>query len=120
MFVLCSKRKYNTSLLMLFSAQTLFKRLFKINAFNIRVVRCTVQFSSIQFSHSFVSDSLRPHESQHARTPVQHQLPEFAQTHIYQVSDAIQPSHPIVLFSKKDKPMKNCLFTDIRGVELEN
>ena len=26
-------------------------------------------FSSIQFSHSVVSDSLRPHESQHARPP---------------------------------------------------
>ena len=27
------------------------------------------EFSSVQFSHSVVSDSLRPHESQHARTP---------------------------------------------------
>jgi len=26
-----------------------------------------IQFSSVQFSHSVVSDSLRPHESQHAR-----------------------------------------------------
>ena len=26
--------------------------------------------------------------------PVHHQLPEFIQTHIHQVSDAIQPSHP--------------------------
>ena len=29
----------------------------------------SVQFSSIQFSHSLVSDSSRPHESQHARPP---------------------------------------------------
>ena len=28
-----------------------------------------VQFSSVQFSHSVVSDSFRPHESQHARPP---------------------------------------------------
>ena len=27
------------------------------------------QFSSVQFSHSVVSDSLRPHESQHTRPP---------------------------------------------------
>ena len=27
--------------------------------------------------------------------PVHHQLPELAQTHAYQVSDAIQPSHPL-------------------------
>ena len=28
--------------------------------------------------------------------PVHHQLPEFAQTHVHQVSDAIQPSHPLL------------------------
>ena len=26
--------------------------------------------------------------------PVHHQLPEFTQTHVHQVGDAIQPSHP--------------------------
>ena len=39
-----------------------------------RVKRCStisfiVQFSSVQFSHSVVSDSLQPHESQHTRPP---------------------------------------------------
>ena len=38
----------------------------------------TLLFSSVHFSHSIVSDSLRPHELQHARPPpVHHQLPEF-------------------------------------------
>ena len=27
--------------------------------------------------------------------PVHHQLPEFTPTHVHQVSDAIQPSHPL-------------------------
>ena len=27
--------------------------------------------------------------------PVHHQLPEFTQTHVHSVSDAIQPSHPL-------------------------
>ena len=27
--------------------------------------------------------------------PVHHQLPELAQTHVHQVGDAIQPSHPL-------------------------
>ena len=27
--------------------------------------------------------------------PVHHQLPKFTQTHVHQVSDAIQPSHPL-------------------------
>ena len=48
--------------------------------------------NSLQFSS--VSDSLQPHESQHTRPPVHHQLPEFTQTHIHRVGDAIQPSHP--------------------------
>ena len=30
---------------------------------------CLVQFCSVQFSHSVVSDSLRPHELQHVRPP---------------------------------------------------
>ena len=28
--------------------------------------------------------------------PVYHQLPEFAQTHVHGVGDAIQPSHPLL------------------------
>ena len=28
--------------------------------------------------------------------PVHHQLPELAQTHVHRVSDAIQPSHPLL------------------------
>ena len=53
------------------------------------------RFSSVQFSGSVTSDSLRPHESQHTSLPVHHQLPEFTQTHVHRVSDAIQPFHPL-------------------------
>ena len=31
--------------------------------------------------------------------PVHHYLPEFAQTHVHWIGDAIQPSHPVTLFS---------------------
>ena len=30
-----------------------------------------------------------------AGLPVHHQLPEFTQTHVHRVSDAVQPSHPL-------------------------
>ena len=33
------------------------------------LITANTQFSSVQFSRSVVSDSLRPHESQHARPP---------------------------------------------------
>ena len=36
---------------------------------DLMVIQETVQFSSVQFSLSVVSDSLQPHESQHARPP---------------------------------------------------
>ena len=49
----------------------------------------------LQFSYSVMSDPLQPHGLQHASFPVHHQLPELAQTHVHQVSDAIQPSHPL-------------------------
>ena len=51
--------------------------------------------TSVQFTHSVMSDFLRPHESQHARPPCPSPTPEFTQTHNHRVSDAIQPSHPL-------------------------
>ena len=42
-----------------------------------------------------MSGSLKPHEPQHAGLPVHHLLPEFTQTHVHWVGDAIQPSHPL-------------------------
>ena len=47
------------------------------------------------FSCSVVSNSLWPHGLQHARLPRPYQLPEHAQTHVHQVGDVIQPSHPL-------------------------
>ena len=53
---------------------------------------CSVQFSSVAQSCPALCDPVN------CSTPglwVHHQLPEFTQTHVYQVSDAIQPSHPL-------------------------
>ena len=57
----------------------------------------SVQFSSVQFS--WVAQSCRtlcdPMNCSTPGLPVYHQLPEFTQTHVHPVSDAIQPSHPL-------------------------
>ena len=53
------------------------------------------EFSSVQLSHSVVSDSLRPPDCSTPGFPVHHQLPEFTQTPVHRVSDAIQPSHSL-------------------------
>ena len=58
--------------------------------------------------------------------PVHHQLPEFTQTHVLLVSDAIQPSHPLSSPSplapnplhskKKKKGNQNSLTSDMEKV----
>ena len=47
------------------------------------------------FSCSVVSDSLQPMDCSTTGVPVLHHLPELAQSHVHQVGDAIQPSHPL-------------------------
>ena len=51
--------------------------------------------NSVQLSHSVVSDSLRPHESQHARPPCPSPTPGVHSDSRPSSSDAIQPSHPL-------------------------
>ena len=51
--------------------------------------------SSVQFSCSVVSNSLRPMNRSTPGLPVHHQHPEFTQSHVHRVGDAIQPSHPL-------------------------
>ena len=51
-----------------------------------------VQFSSVAQLCPTLCD---PMNRSTPDLPVHHQLPEFTQTHVYRVSDAIQPSHPL-------------------------
>ena len=48
-----------------------------------------------QISRSVVSDSLRPHESQHARPPCPSPTPGVHSDSRHRVGDAIQPSHSL-------------------------
>ena len=50
-----------------------------------------LQFSSVAQSCPTLCD---PINRSTPGLPVHHQLPEFTQTHVHRVSDAIQPSHP--------------------------
>ena len=52
----------------------------------------SVQFSSVAQSCPTLWD---PMNRSTPGLPVYHQLPEFTQTHVHWVSDAIQPSHPL-------------------------
>ena len=52
-----------------------------------------VQFSSVQLLSRVQLCDLMNRSM--PGLPVHHQLPEFTQTHVHPVGDAIQPSHPL-------------------------
>ena len=62
---------------------------------NMCYIWCTsVQLSSVTQLYL----TLRSHGLQHTRPlRAHHQLPEFTQTHVHWVGDAIQPSHPLLI-----------------------
>ena len=57
-----------------------------------------IQFSSVQFiSVAQLCPTLcDPMNRSTPHLPVHHHLPEFTQTHVHRISDAIQPSHPLL------------------------
>ena len=58
----------------------------------IQLLQARKRFSSVAQSCPTLCD---PMNSSTSGLPVHHQLSEFAQTHVYRVGDAIQPSHPL-------------------------
>ena len=61
-----------------------------------RAVCYLIQFSSVAQSCPALCD---PMNHSTPGLPVHHHLPEFTQTHVHRVGDAIQPSLPVVPFS---------------------
>ena len=61
----------------------------------------SVQFSSVAQSCPTLCD---PMNRSTPGLPVHHQLPEFTETHVHRVGDAIQPSHPL---SSPSRPAPN-------------
>ena len=55
-------------------------------------VSASVQFSSVT---QLFPTLCKPINLSTPGLPVHHQLPDFTQTHVHQVDDAIQPSHPL-------------------------
>jgi len=60
---------------------------------SVHAKKCSVQFISVAQSCPTLFD---PMNCSTPGLPVHHQLPEFTQTHVHRVSDAIQPSHPLL------------------------
>ena len=60
---------------------------------NFKNLLLKYQFSLVAQSYPTLCD---PMNCSTPGFPVHHQLPEFTQTDIHRVSDAIQPSHPLL------------------------
>ena len=67
-----------------------FFSIFTSATLNIKIT--SVQFSSVAQSCPTLCD---PMNHSTPGLSVHHQLPEFTQTHVHRVRDAIQPSHPL-------------------------
>ena len=68
--------------------------IFKRNLlFPRRLCSPNIMFSSVAQSCPTLCD---PMNRSTPGLPVHHQLPEFTETHVHRVSDAIQPSHPLL------------------------
>ena len=72
------------------------KMIFKVRLTAI-LVSNSVSLSSVQFSSVVQScpTLCDPMNRSTPGLPVHHQLPEFTQTHVHRVGDAIQPSYPL-------------------------
>ena len=69
--------------------------------FSLMKILCSVQFSSVAQSCPTLCN---PMNHSTPGLPVHHQLPEFTQSHVHRVGDAIQPSHPL---SSPSRPAPN-------------
>ena len=78
-----------------------------------------IQFSSVQFSCSVVSDSLRPHESQHARPPCPSRIPSSPKP---MSIESVMPSshlilcHPLLLLPPIPASIR--VFSDESGLHI--
>ena len=70
----------------------------KVQKYHIHIT----QLSSVQFSHSVVSDSLWPHESQHARPPCPSPTPRV---YLLMSIESVMPSSHLILCH----PFSSCL-----------
>ena len=64
----------------------------------------SVQFSSVTQTCPTLCD---PMNHSTPGLPIHHQLPEFTETHVHRVSDAIQPSHPLSSPSPASNPSQH-------------
>ena len=67
-------------------------------------VKCSVQFSSVA---QFCLTLCNPMNLSMPGLPVDHNLPEFTQTHVDSFADAIPPSHPLLSPSPAPSPSQH-------------
>ena len=92
MWVILTLRPHHMAYFWVYSWDTLFCLSLCRSMQGSIVLRNLVQFSSVAQSCPTLCD---PMDCSTPGLPVHHQLPEFTQTHVHWVGDAIKPSHPL-------------------------
>ena len=86
------EKRFKTFLLILHNPVPILITSQHLNTLFSLVCEGSVQFSSVAQSCPTLCD---PMNRSTPGLPVHHQFPEFTQTHVHQVSDTTQPSHPL-------------------------
>ena len=88
---------YFFSHIILWTSQSCYRRLSSSPLPSLHDIICPEEKLSVQFSSVTQSCPTLCDSTNHSMPglPVQHQLLEFTQTHVHQVGDTIQPSHPL-------------------------
>ena len=73
-----------------------------------KVMKCWTHYNMLLFCCLVTKSCPTLFDPMDCSFPVLHWLPEFAQTHVHWVSDAIQPPHPLLSPSPHALPFSSC------------
>ena len=91
LWIICGRQNLEDSASQMEEDEEMYRRFSLIKDMKVRVTGYLIAFSSVAQSCPTLCD---PMNHSAPGLPVHHQLPEFPQTYVHQVGDAIQPSHP--------------------------
>ena len=92
LWMICGRQNLEDSASQMEEDEEMYRRFSLIKDMKVRITGYLTAFRSVTQSCPTLCD---PMNRSTPGLPVHHQLPEFTQTHVHRVSDAIQPSHPL-------------------------
>ena len=101
LWIICGRQNLEDSASQMEEDEEMYRRFSLIKDMKVRVTGYLIAFSSVAQPRPTLCN---PMNRSTPGLPVHHYLPEFTQTHVHRVSDAIQLSHPL---SSSSPPASN-------------